>query len=369
MRISSLDLLRGLAAFSVAIPHWILIAQPQSEASETVAILAVEVFFTLSGFVLAPQILACMHSKRVTQLRVFLIRRWMRTVPAFALALFAIAFLTGHLFSTDTMRYLFYVQNLFAQHNTSDFYPVAWSLSVEEWFYVLFPALLFLLYRVVSPQDRWCEFVGVLGFIAVVTAMRTCLGDYAHWGEEVRRVVAFRVDSIAYGFLLYLLIGAPHRDSYVDGRPPLRPIWSLLLLLLATVGALATTTAIACGTEAGFGEHLFPFVAAALGMSAIVFFLNLDPILKRHAGAVAAAKFLGQISYSLYLFHVVLAELVHARIAHLPLAAQLCFYVVITGLFCWLFYRYFERPILAARPLYKAPSVDIKEKQIHGACV
>ena len=150
-RVSSLDLLRGVAALAVAIPHWILISRPESEASEVMAILAVEVFFTLSGFVLAPQILACMRSKEKGQLRVFLARRWMRTIPPYVLALLSIAILTGHLLSADTLRYLFYVQNLFAQHNASDFFPIAWSLSVEEWFYVLFPTLLILFYRQFGP--------------------------------------------------------------------------------------------------------------------------------------------------------------------------------------------------------------------------
>src|SRR5262249_24975966 len=72
-RIASLDLLRGLAAFAVTIPHYFELHGSHSDRAEVISVLAVEVFFTLSGFVLAPQILACMRGQRLADLRVFLV--------------------------------------------------------------------------------------------------------------------------------------------------------------------------------------------------------------------------------------------------------------------------------------------------------
>src|SRR5215203_4296726 len=215
-RIASLDLLRGVAAFAVAIPHYLVMSGVHSDAAEIVSILAVEVFFTLSGFVLAPQILRCMRSQRIHDLGIFLVRRWMRTIPPFAFALVVLAVLSGQFFGADFWRYLFYVQNLFAQHNRADFFPVAWSLSIEEWFYVVFPPFVFFLARWLGRRTMRFEVFAALAFIAVVTLARTLLGDDEHWGAEVRRVVVFRIDSIAYGFLFYLLIGGPHAGDHVE---------------------------------------------------------------------------------------------------------------------------------------------------------
>jgi peptidoglycan/LPS O-acetylase OafA/YrhL len=53
-RIASLDLLRGLAAFAVAISHYLIFSSVTAAVPETISVLAVEVFFILSGFVLAP---------------------------------------------------------------------------------------------------------------------------------------------------------------------------------------------------------------------------------------------------------------------------------------------------------------------------
>ena len=84
---------------------------------------------------LAPQIVDWVVGKPWRNLGVFLARRWMRTIPPYVVALIVIALMTGNLMTADFVRYLFYVENLFVSANHIDFYPVAWSLAVEEWFY------------------------------------------------------------------------------------------------------------------------------------------------------------------------------------------------------------------------------------------
>jgi peptidoglycan/LPS O-acetylase OafA/YrhL len=349
--IASLDLLRGVAAFAVAIPHYLLLSGSQSDAAEVVSILAVEVFFTLSGFVLAPQILACMRSQRLRDLMVFLMRRWMRTIPPFVFALVSIAMLSGQLLTADMVRYLAYAQNLFAQHNQDDFFPVAWSLSIEEWFYVVFPALIFFLYRWLYRDDPRFEVLVALGFIAAVTIARMTFGDQTHWGAEVRRVVVFRIDSIAYGFLFYLLIGRPHVGEHVEiTRGGNLGVAVVAFLLAATVAA-------ASAWQIGFGhstlaQQLFPFAAAGLGVSAIYLLYCIGIWLERKPVFAAFGDFVGKISYSTYLFHIIAAQLLHQRLQSWPIAIQLVAFVSILVAFCSVFYIYFERPILAARPSY-----------------
>ncbi len=94
MRIIALDGVRGTAAFAMPVPHFFMLTQPVSPSMEHVSTLAVEVFFLLSGFVLAPQILYCIRSKAVTDLKVFFVRRWMRTLPPYFCTPFFIAAVT-----------------------------------------------------------------------------------------------------------------------------------------------------------------------------------------------------------------------------------------------------------------------------------
>jgi peptidoglycan/LPS O-acetylase OafA/YrhL len=153
-RIASLDLLRGLAAFAVALPHYLILNSTGHPTAEVISVISVEIFFVLSGFVLAPQIIGCVQSEGWSNLRIFLVRRWMRTIPPYLVALIAISTLTGQLFDSDFFRYSLYMQNLFHQANQHDYFPVAWSLSVEEWFYVTFPLLVVLAGQACPLESR-----------------------------------------------------------------------------------------------------------------------------------------------------------------------------------------------------------------------
>ena len=121
---------------------------------------------------LAPQIVDWVVDKPWRNLGVFLVRRWMRTIPPYVVALVAIAVLTGNLMTADFVRYLFYVENLLSSANHVDFYPVAWSLAVEEWFYVLFAPALFIVARLLGRRDRRLEVTFAVLVILIVAALR-----------------------------------------------------------------------------------------------------------------------------------------------------------------------------------------------------
>src|SRR6185437_5432146 len=138
----------------------------------------------------------------LANLATFWTRRWMRTVPPYLIALVAASILAHQLATADFLRYALYLQNVLGQANAHDYFPIAWSLSVEEWFYLLFPlGCLGLAPMLPSGQKRpWI--IGA-AFIAAVTIARTMAPETDHWGNGVRRVVAYRMDAIGYGFLLH----------------------------------------------------------------------------------------------------------------------------------------------------------------------
>src|SRR5208283_5250768 len=162
-------------------------------------------FFVLSGFVLAPQIVDWVIGKPWRNLGVFLARRWIRTIPPYVVGLVVVALMTGNLMTADFLRYLFYVENLFGAANKTDFYPVAWSLAVEEWFYLLFAPLLFLVGRALQRSDRRMDVAFAVLIVLIIAGLRAFAAPQ-DWDENVRRVTLFRIDSIVWGFLLYLAL-------------------------------------------------------------------------------------------------------------------------------------------------------------------
>jgi peptidoglycan/LPS O-acetylase OafA/YrhL/lysophospholipase L1-like esterase len=346
-RVASLDLLRGLAAFSVAIPHYLTLNEAGHPLADVVTITGVEVFFVLSGFVLAPQILSNVVGQTPRDLRTFLIRRWMRTIPPYLIALIFVAILTGELFTSDFVRYVFYIQNLFSQANTNDFFPVAWSLSVEEWFYITFAPLLFALAIILHRRDRKLAWAFGFCFILIIIIARL-FGDDSNWDAEVRRVTVFRVDSIAWGFLLYMATeGVAQLDPNTSRG---RTLFSGTIAAFVTCCLIVATTAYHIPDDP-FSRQVFPFAAPAFGIAAVFLFRQSEFLF---AGNISRkiGIYLGHISYSVYLFHLPLAMIIKPLLAGFNIMLQ---HVIFVGLLVCLtsvIWLYIEKPILAARPKY-----------------
>ena len=344
-RLASLDLLRGVAALAVAIPHYVMLGSADWPTANVISILAVEIFFVLSGFVLAPQLLACVASVRRSDIWTFLVRRWLRTIPPYLVALLAITFISGNISSPSFPQYLFYVQNLLRSlPEDQDYFAIAWSLSVEECFYVVVAAIV--LVATICHASRRRFVIYIAAFALAIVLLRSLAGDVAHWDAQVRRVTIFRLDAIAYGFLLYCAIDRLDAWYARTGR------W-----LAAVAAGLACVAAYAVGWQASvhaslFAQHAYPFVSALLGAASIVALYVFRRGFDGERTLAPICFFLGKVSYTIYLFHMLAILLLRPQIEHLPLAVQLVVYLVLLLAFCAVFFFSFEAPILAARPRY-----------------
>jgi peptidoglycan/LPS O-acetylase OafA/YrhL len=80
-------------------------------------------------------------------------------------------------------------------------FAVSWSLTVEEWFYLLFSAIL-IVSAVVWPRRALLVTCALFIFAPVV--LRLC-SDVIDADEELRKVAIFRLDAIAYGAIMVWL--------------------------------------------------------------------------------------------------------------------------------------------------------------------
>ncbi len=230
-------------------------------------------------------------------------------------------------------------------------------LAVEEWFYLLFAPLLFLVGRVLGRGDRRLEVAFAALFILAVAALRAFAAPH-DWDLDVRRATVFRVDSIVWGYLLYLAL---------EKRPLLALKTVMGSRTFAALGAaLGLATALEFGVAIGAvggsaaAEQAFPYSSALFGMAVVGFFREADLLFKGRAVS-AVSFYLGRISYSAYLFHIVIVMAVKPRIADWPLVAQLGLYIALVCALSTVFWRGFERPILARRPGY-APRTLIRRQ-------
>ena len=261
-----------------------------------------------------------------------------------------IAVLTGNLMTADFVRYLFYVENLFSAANHVDFYPVAWSLAVEEWFYVLFAPALFVVARLLGRADRRLELIFAILVIVVIGALRLRFAPH-DWDLNVRRVTLFRIDSIVWGFLLYLAL--EHRRPIDLKAASARWRLAALLALLAVAIPIELAVAISAVKGDQSAQLAFPYVSAAFGMIAIGVLWEAEGLFQNRV-VRGASFYLGRVSYSVYLFHLIIIMALKPLMASTPLALQIVVYVFAILALSTIFFAGFERPILVARPYYGA---------------
>ena len=126
----------------------------------------VTVFFVLSGFLIGSQLIRILSTGAgYTDIAGFLARRAMKTLPSYYIMLFVLsAWSFGYLQANQIHihEYIFFIQNFNKSH--PPFFTEAWSLSVEEWFYLIVPVALLLCTRIF----RWNIHLAIINVSAVI---------------------------------------------------------------------------------------------------------------------------------------------------------------------------------------------------------
>lgn len=198
-----LDAWRASAILLVVLGHASFFFLPLTKDLDvwySLAFLGVELFFVLSGFLIGGILIGEFH-RGTFRLGQFWTRRWLRTLPNYFLFLALNVVLYRAMFSAWPQFGLFlvFLQNFAWPH--PPMFSEAWSLSVEELFYVIAP----LVTLAVGRLTKWRG--GVLGWlllaIAAVTAIRIgyVLWRDPVWDSGVRKIALVRLDAFIYGVI------------------------------------------------------------------------------------------------------------------------------------------------------------------------
>ena len=303
--------------------------------------LGVELFFVLSGFLIGGLLLdVAERSPAWRGWYTFLIRRWMRTLPLYFLWV-AVLLVIMRPPSRSEYAFLFltFTQNLFWPMPADNWFAVSWSISVEEWFYLLFSSVLLGL---TALWRRGAMIVTCLLFLVVPLALRFAYGDVQDIDAGIRKVVAFRLDAIIYGVVA---IWCCRRYPAVVAQ--LRGI-----LFAAGLGLLAAIPTFAITMPAWAAYSIVP-LCLALCLPAMA-------ALARWPGA-ALVVWISTRSYGLYLIHLTLIQVIDGRKGSMPPLLGLLIALILSLVVADLLYRFFERPILRLRPVQRAGSASAEE--------
>jgi len=329
-----IDFYRYFSALIVCISHFILYWN-KSVQVEFVSIIGIELFFVLSGFVLASQILRLeINPKRY--FKTFLYRRWIRTIPPYVIALVCAAILFEYGDFFNLLKFFTYTQNILTDNSSPNFFPVAWSLSVEEWFYIYLPFLI-LFFAIVKPM----QFRPSVLSICITTILLLNLfrffynGETINWSEDIRRSVLLRIDSLCFGVVAYIF-----KDK-IGGK---LLIFSILVTIILLTYFLHEPSLLLGST---FAQNIF-FPLCSICFSSILILFTYARSLP--AFLIKIGNFGANISYSMYLSHIFFINLTMNLFNNLILALPIYFFIL--TIFCWIFFNYFEKPLLESRPKY-----------------
>ena len=326
-----IDGLRAFAVLSVVLYH----AFPKVLRGGYVG---VDIFFVISGFLISSILF-----KEITENRFSIIafygRRIRRIFPALAVCMaavlaygfvvlipFELAQLGKHVFFGAS-----FLSNIVLWSESGYFDSAAslkpllhlWSLGVEEQFYIFWPALLWLLFRIKAPAGR---FLAVL-FLA------------------------------SFAINIALSISSPTADFYL----PVSRFWELLAgaglawrrnIRIApnvrSAMSVAGLAALLISVTVFTAETNFPGWPALLPVAGAMALILAGPqaIVNRTALSSRIAVFIGLISYPLYIWHWPLISYALIIRMEKPLTPLMAVALVAASvLLAWLTYRFIESPI------------------------
>ncbi|MGH9045608.1 MAG: acyltransferase family protein [Acidimicrobiales bacterium] len=334
----SLDGVRGLAVLAVVAYHSGLAFMPGG-------FLGVDVFFVLSGFLITTLLLRDCQSLGTIRLRRFWSRRARRLLPALlAVVTFVVCYAAfvapKGLYTTtrgDALSALFYFANWHFIASGSNYFvqtgPVSplthtWSLAVEEQFYVVAPLLvlgLFKAFRRLGPL-LLILIAGALGSaleMALLFRAGTNLSRL-YYGTDTRAQSLLVGAALAVG----LIVLTQWRNGYLPnagewGWSPTSKTSRVLIVMAGFAGLLIDAFFIwRIPYESAFLWQ-GGFLLAEVGAAGVLLAAVATPrALVAKALSVTPLRYVGRISYGVYLWHFPLflwIDQAHTGISGYPL--------------------------------------------------
>lgn len=294
-----LDLLRALAIIVVVIYHAGIMGFPMPGRVHRWGWIGVDLFFVLSGYLIGGQLLGALARGKRIHLGRFFARRGLRIMPAYFAVLAIYIFLPAWREYPDMYpwwKFLVSVQNIGLHGGTA--FSHAWSLAVEDQFYLALPFILLF----VNSRPRAAIILPCMIFLCEIL-LRTFLAlqhpaeiegvsfrDYQAW---IYYPTWTRLDPLILG------VGLAAIEKF-------RPQWwkrltdSAVWLWLPGFGLIVYALWLGEGDYLEVVSVIWQFPLLAFGFAALLVCAQSDRLIFRRV-KIPGAAFIASISYSAYL--------------------------------------------------------------------
>ncbi|WP_046369861.1 acyltransferase family protein [Flavihumibacter petaseus] len=363
-KLYGLDHLRALAILLVFFFHYFILSGGQPTWLPDFASFmwtGVDLFFVLSGFLIASQLFAQVKSGEIISFRVFFGKRFFRIIPLFLVTVmfyFAFPFFRERDSLPPLWKFLTFTQNFGLNLKTGGAFSHCWSLCVEEHFYLLLPLVLLLLQVTGSfRKGKWLLLIlfllGLVFRIFSFTRLYQPLSDGPLSGIYWYKYIYYPTYNRLDGLLAGVSLAALYRF--------LPDTWNRIaqygnLLLLPGI-ALLTGAYFLCEKQFSFAASVLGYPLIAAGYVCLV------------AAAVSPAGFLyrsrsrfteriATLSYALYLTHKGVVHMMHNLLADFNINPNLMFVIALIASigFAWILHLLVEKPMMKLRDRFIVPA-------------
>lgn len=328
----------------------------------------VDLFFILSGFLITTLLLRERDRTGRISLAGFYWRRALRILPAYLLLVTALSAYWILYKGRDDLIPLVPYYYLFLANFLQDHIPlltITWSLSVEEQYYLIWPLLLVLLPAVTRPRVTFLCALIVICLLAMLG-----LAQALDLPRTATQHAVFALPGISYmailtGSLLAVMLHDPRGFRLLSGLCATRPAPLILFAILLVYLQLAPVNLM--GWPALGMDVLMALCLASLVMR--------EDHLARPVMRLRPVVRIGEISYGLYLYHLIGLHIAHLVIDRLGLGQTANAWVV-TALFplvsiaiAEISFRGFERRFLSFKGVFSgeaAPAVIAARDRVPG---
>lgn len=314
-RLPGLDLLRALAIVWVMLFHSFLVGGlgPDFAWLSRYGWAGVDIFFVLSGFLIGTQVLRPLQRGEPMRFGDFYARRAWRILPAFAVVLALYACVPGWREAPGLQpwwQFASFTVNLLIDYERNQAFSHAWSLCVEEHFYLVFPLLAWALTRRPSAWKclgTWVALVALgIGLRSVVWLHDAAADPARNWYiEDIYYPTWMRADGLLVGVMLAALrVYRPQAWARWQQRSNLCLLAGLATCALALwlfrdrTGLLANSIG-------------WPLLSSGIGLMVVA---GADRRSLIGRWSLPGAGWIAGISYSLYLSHKIAFHLVQVNL-------------------------------------------------------
>lgn len=358
VKLYGLDHLRAMAIVFVFIYHYgRLFPSPEwLTALGKFGWTGVDLFFVLSGYLISAQLFAEIAKGKSISFKTFFLKRFFRIVPAYLLVV-AIYFCVPDARERSTpaplWKFLTFTQNLGLDLSTQGSFSHAWSLCIEEQFYLLLPLILLVLVYLKRIKNSYWILPGLmvagvcLRWWIYETQVEPHMQDensWVTWYKWIYYPTYSRLDGLLSGVAIAAIF---------QFRPSLKKWLTTYGNFFLLLGMLILTGAyFVCINERSFDASVFGFLLVSVGYGAMVLgAVSPTSFLYRFKSAVTSK--IAALSYAIYLTHKIVIHITQQELAKFDIEEDSGWMLLICIATCfmvaWLLNIIVEKPFLQLR--------------------